>query len=321
MADEKPGDEPEVDVDSLDDKAFEDLKGKMRGDDEPAPAEAEQQAADRVARDEQGRFAKAEPKEEQGEPEEQGEAERQKSDTVPHAKFHQANERRKAAEAEAAKAKDRLRQLLEMQPAAPQQPEVPNAPADPMNGLAWAVDEVAAIKRERAEQAAQREEYQRAEAIYSEAARVVSPVLTAQEEADPTIRAATEYLRNSVARELLSMGYGQQQAREQLQQMERDHVFHIATNNLDPGGYIKALAGARGWNPQPVVEQQQQVDPAAQISQREEARKASLSLGKTGGGVTNTAAITPEQLLEMSDAEFEAYKKKHGGSVAAAFVN
>jgi len=34
--------------------------------------------------------------------------------------------------------------------------------------------------------------------------------------------------------------------------------------------------------------------------------------------VTNTGRTTPEDILEMSDAEFDAFKKKHG-SVAYAF--
>ena len=58
----------------------------------------------------------------------------------------------------------------------------------------------------------------------------------------------------------------------------------------------------------------QAAEPArtADIAKREEARKASMSLGKTGGAVSNTGKVTPEQLNDIKDilmqTEFDSWK-------------
>jgi hypothetical protein len=324
--------EAEIDVDSLDDKAFEELKGKMRGDEpgEPEtktdePAESEAQKAER-ARDEQGRFTKAEDKAEER-PDDEAKADKPKPDTVPHAKFNQANERRKQAEAERDKAVQRLRELLELQ----QQPreaakpvEVPKVTEDPVKALDWTTGKVAAWEEQQVNEARARQEQEQQEAIYTQAEQAIAPVLQAEAAEDPSIVEAYNYLRNSMGRELMRMGYSEPEAVQQLNMIERQHTLFMAANQLDPGEYLKGLAGDRGWAPKPAEQVQQpaeQPNPVAKIAEREEVRKASLSLGKTGGGVANTGAVTPEQLLDMSDAEFEAFKKQHGGSVAAAFMN
>lgn len=329
MADEKTAPEAEVDVDSLDDKAFEDLKSSMRGEpDEGAQQQAEEKPS-RARDEETGRFAKTEQKPE-GE-QDSDEAGRTKTETVPHAKFHRANERAKQAEAERdqmkadrEKAYDRLRQLLELQqaPAQQQKPEetVPRFTDDPVKAGQWMQDQILTQREQEAANAKAREQQTQQDQVWNEAYSSIGAELDAQAKEDPTVVDAYNYLRESMGREMLAMGYTRQAAIAELDKIERQHILFMAQNRLDPGDYLKGLSQARGWAPKPAAEQQQQKPVAEQIAQREDTRKASLSLGKTGGGVTNTGAITPEQLLEMSDAEFDAYKKKHG-SVSAAFLN
>jgi hypothetical protein len=310
VADEKPAEVADVDVDALDETQFEELKTKMRAD-EPAETaetpevkagepETEEQKAER-ARYEQGRFTKADDKPADAKP---------KQETVPHAKFNQANERRKAAEAERDKALDRLRQLLELQqqpPTVQQQGDVPTVVKDPVAAIDWTQQQIIDRNQRDAQAAAERETAQRQEAVYAQAEQMVGPIVRAQAEADPDLAEAYKHMRNSMGRELLRMGYSEADAVAQLTRIEREHVLYMAMNNLDPGEYIKGLAETRGWAPKPPAPPVEEKPVAEKIAVREEARVASLSLGKTGGGVTNTGRVSPEQLLEMSDADFEAY--------------
>lgn len=331
MADDKTGIEPEVDVDSLDDKAFEDLKGKMRAEEPPAD-ETDGDKPDDRARDESGRFAKAEDKpavvdDDDAEPDPKA----GKSEMVPHAKFNQANERRKQAEKAKQEAEERYAKLLERTQAlleaqtpkqeAPEPPklEIPDPKVNPVGGIEfttnWIKDRIEAETRQRTESEAQ----QREEGIWQQAQAYAQHEFAKAEQSDQELRPAYDYLLKSFQAEFQAYGMQGPMLEQQLRQTEREHITYALKNNMRIPDYLKALASARGFHyaaPQPEV----RADPAADIAAREEARKAALSLGKAGGGVTNTGAITPQQLLDMDDAEFAAYVAKNGG-VGRAFMN
>lgn len=332
MADEA-GVRPE-DIDDLDDKAFEELKAGMMADDPPedadTPPEPVEEKTETKAenRDEKGRFKKAEAQQDEDADEDSDEPEG-KSQTVPHAKFHRANERakeearlRKEAEERFARLADRIAQLTEPQQpkqAEPEAPEIPDPRTNPVGGIEWAVntlkDQIEQQNRSRSEQeaaSAEEQHWQRAQAFAAQQ-------FAQAEQSDQELRPAYDYLLQSFQREAEAYGLQGPMLQQHLHNTEREHIRYALQNNMTIPEYIKRLATARGFAHKPAEpEPAPKPDPVQQITEREEARKASLSLGKTGGGVSNTDKITPERLLEMSDAEFAAFKDKYG-SVGAVF--
>lgn len=320
MAEENAAPEAEIDVDAMDDAQFADLKSKMR--EEPAkepekPAEPEPVVDD-----------KATPADDLDldEPTADG----KKRETVPHATFHRANERRKAAEAAAQtaqatanKAMERLQALLDAQrePEPDQEDPATAIPDDndPIALLRWTKAEILARKQAEAAQAEASKKEQSERQAFSQMFDKVNADFSSAVAADPSISDAHKALRGSIAAEMEAIGYSQQEIAKAIIDTENQHLAYIAHNKLEVGPYIKKLAAARGWQAKaaPTLDPPGETD-ADRINKREELRLASLSLGKGGGAVVNTGDTTPEQLLDMSDTEFEAYKKKHG-SVRRAF--
>jgi hypothetical protein len=317
MTDENPAPEPEIDVDALDDKAFDEFKGKMRAEQpeeapkDPNPTPQKDAAPDGSDDDDAPTDGDVK--------------------TVPHGQFHRERERRKAAEAEREKLRadhqrlmERTQQLLEagIQPPQQQQapqadPEIPDPDVDPQGAIKWVREQVLATQKAERERAQQNEQASQVEQVLQN----VNAVLENEIKADPSVKDAHNAWRKSVGMELLAVGYTEQQALQALNQTEREHALFIAQNNIPIGDYLKRLASARGWQakaPDPAPANDAGLTEAEKIAKREELRLASQSLGKGGGAVVNTGVTSPQELLDMSDAEFEAYKKKHG-SVAHAF--
>lgn len=320
MADDIPAEAPEIDVDALDDKAFGELKGKMRAE---LPVEAPQEAkpAPEAAKDQ-----KADDKAPDAATDDDAEPDG-KAETVPHGQFHRERERRKAAEAEKQqmadnyqKLLDRTTQLLQVQQPAQQEqsgePVIPTWDADPLAAGSWTQKELIDLKKQIDRDRAEKQEAQ----AWQQTANAVVIEFNQAAAADPTIPQAYEALRESQAREYLAMGLSLPEVKAELDRAEREHVLYAKSRNINIGAYIKGLASARGWAPAQV--QQDNINTgkteAEKIEEREATRLASQSLGKGGGAVVNTGITSPQELLDMSDDEFEAYKKKHG-SVAHAF--
>jgi len=329
VAEENPA-PAEIDVDSLDDAAFDKLKADMHSsadvvvEEKPAETTTTEETKAQRQRDEQGRFAKSEEtatgEEDDAEP---------RSETVPHGQFHRERERRKQAEARAKEIEDNYSRLMERtnqllsttaQIAQPQQQEQqqPAGPpkGDPMAMLEWLTERVQ--QQEITQQQAQQYAYQ--EGYRQESLRQLANIEAQFRTTTPDYDAALQYMAESRDAEL-QLAYPMSTMEQRSQFILREWENLVSANmeaGRNPVQQIYELAKRRGYTPTTQAPQTQPTSAAGQIAAREEARKASMSLGSTGGGITNTGAITPEQLLEMSDAEFDAYKKKHG-SVARAF--
>lgn len=320
MADKEPAIEAEIDVDALDDAAFADLKGKMAGEIDTGEAQEPEKVveAPKVAdADKPAPDANAAKVDDDDDP---------KSETVPHGQFHRERERRKEAERLKAEADERFAKLaarlaeltaIKEEPKAEAEKDDLPDEANPLEQIAWLVKEVreGRMSREEAQKQA-REEGER-----HEWANQIKRVEDKFKETTPDYDAALSFAAQSRDEELqLMYPLSTADQRRQFILNEWSQVTQQAVQaGLNPAERVYQFAQKRGYRkaePTPTVESK---TVAEEISEREETRKASLSLGKTGGGVTQTGAISPEQLLDMTDDEFDAYKKKHG-SVARAFA-
>jgi len=322
LADKDPAIEAEIDVDALDDAAFADLKGKMAGeidtDDHQEPDKAPE-ATKAAEGDKAAPDANAAKTDDDDDP---------KSETVPHGQFHRERERRKQAETRASELEERFTKLAarvaELTAAPKAEPEaakVDDLPdeTNPLEQIAWLVKEVreGRMSREEAQKQA-REEGERQE--YASQIKRVEDEFKAT---TPDYDAALQFAAQSRDEELqLMYPMSTAEQRKQFVLREWGQITEQALQaGINPAERAYQFAVKRGYrkadpNPTPTPEPKDVVD---EITEREETRKAALSLGKTGGGVTQAGAISPEQLLDMNDAEFAAYKAKHG-SVARAFA-
>lgn len=321
MADDKPADAPEIDVDALSDADFTELKGKMRAEQPTdAPPEtkptAEAPKADKPA---------PEPADDDSEPD-------GKAETVPHGQFHRERERRKEAERLRAESDERFAKLAQrtqellagQQPQEPQyadEPAIPDPDVDPHGAIKWLKDTMVERQKREAEQATEARQQTEQQQAFQQAFNKVNADYNSAVTADPSIVDAHAALRTSLKNELLANGYPPEQIDNEIVRIENQHLMFVAQTGRKVGDHIKGLASARGWQPKaaPASEINAGMTDAQKIAQREETRLASQSLGKGGGEVANTGVMTPQELLDMSDADFAAYKKKHG-SVARAFA-
>lgn len=321
MADKEPAPEAEIDVDALDDAAFADLKGKMAGEidtDTPPEPDKAPEATKVADADKPAPEPNAAKAEDDDDP---------KSETVPHGQFHRERERRKEAERLRAEADERFTKLaarvaeltaVQAKPAdeLAKTDDLPDE-ANPLEQIAWLVKEVreGRMSREEAQKQA-REEGERHE--YAQRVKAVEDDFKTRQ---PDYDEALQFAAKSRDEELqLMYPLSTPEQRQQFVLREWGQITQQALQaGINPAERAYQFAVKRGYRkaePEPTVESKTVVD---EITEREETRKAALSLGKTGGGVTQTGAISPEQLLDMSDDEFAAYKAKHG-SVARAFA-
>lgn len=326
MAELVTAETPEIDVDAMSDEDFAAFKSGMMEGEQPAPDEPEPKTEDNAPAEPQSEAQTAEDDDDDTD-------QPQRSETVSFDRFHRTNERRKAAEKErdearerAIRMEERMQALLDVQQQAQPKPEQQKKPEDdipddndPVAIVNWAKKELLARKQREADEAQQRETQTREQQEWERVYNDVNSRYTASAQSDPTIVEAHNALRKSLGEELTEVyGYSQQQALQELQRIENQHIAVVAQNGWDIGDYIKKLARTRGWAPKPA--EPAAPDPQREmqaIAKREEARQASISLGKTGGAAAEIGKVTPQQLADMSDEEFAAYKEKHGSVVHA----
>jgi hypothetical protein len=196
---------------------------------------------------------------------------------------------------------------------APATPEMPGDD-DPLGQLKWLKERhleqeqsrAEAEQRQQAQAAAQRENEQ----VYGIARQQFSEAV----QADPSVGAAFEAVKQSVARELSAFGLTGDALQAEYNRIEAGYVRHAIMNRIPLANYIKGLAAARGWQPggavpgaQAAAAAQPSIDPAkvAQAQQRH------MSLSDAPGGAA-PAPMTAKDLAAMSDKDFNAWMSKRG---------
>lgn len=329
MADENQA--AEIDTDNMSMEELSSLKDKMiEGEDiAPAPdltAEAQSEptpVAEPASEDEEAAQAAA-----------AEEAAEKKSETVPHKTFHYERERRKAAEKDAADTRERMARLEErtklilegqIKPAEakPEAPAIPDPEKDPLAAIKWVHEQIAAQNKSQAEKTAQEAQQTEQQREWQQTYERVNRDYSMATEADPTVTEAHNALRQSLGAELTEVyGLSQQDALQEMQRIENQHLAHVAQHGLEIGDYIKKLARTRGWRPAEAASVPAAVPaaPAKPNDKLEQARAAGASLGASGGAVANSGVITPQMLADMPEDEFQAYMNKNGGT-RRAFEN
>lgn len=234
--------------------------------------------------------------------------------TVPLAALTKTRQEVKEAKARAADLErqnailaDRWNQALraqeqQNQPESEAEPEVPG-PDDPVARINWIAEQIQNGQRQAKETAAQQEQRQAFERL----SNAVNADYSATIKEDPEVVDAHNAMRKSVGEELLAMGYTQEQAIQEINRIENQHLVYVGQNGLKIGPYLKSLAKARGWAPKPAEVPK---DPAADLEKLAEAVENSTSLSSAGGGapkVLDAAAIA-----NMKPDEFEVWLGKPG---------
>lgn len=227
--------------------------------------------------------------------------------------LQEARAEARAAKQQAAVLEQRWNDFLagsqqQAKPAAVEPPAVPKFDTDPIAAGAWTQAQIVAMMDKQKAEAEQTATQQREEQEFQAVAQTVIQDYEATKQADPTIDAAYNALRESQGKELLAMGYTIPQAQAELNRIERDHIKFVASRGLPIGDYIKALAGARGWQPSA---------PAAQITPKTDLRAVAdtqqrhQSLSDAPGGEA-VPPLDAKALARMSDKDFKAWMSKKG---------
>ncbi len=327
----EPGVAPEpseIDIDAVDDLSTEDVGKLQRGEIEPPKKGKAATDAPAIAKDEFDIDPSV--------------------TVVPHSKFHNVNERRKAAEAETARergareaaearantAVQRMSELLEASRPAPVQQRQDEAPADPgaepdgteqpIEWIAWRQQKDRFDAHQQTVQHSQQTEAQQRENQYRQWTAQGIQEFKAQ---TPDYDDARGFFWNQRGPELMALGYTQDQAIRLIEQDEIGIRDAAIARRQNPAEAMYAIAKIRGY--QPGNGQADAVDPAAvngnadrtrdatgkftaavaAMDKREATKAAAKSLGGSGGPADG-GELTAQQIADMSDSEYKAFKAK-----------
>lgn len=231
-----------------------------------------------------------------------------KQDFVPHAKFHQANERAKEERMARENAERRLDAILQavnnqrgQQPQQPQQPvdEDPMPPEDDIVALAqWNARQIVKTNRERQEHVERQRQEQSSRDLTSRVIGAAREDFAQQVATEPSIGEAYDFLRQSRGAELMAQGYSRAEAQDIFQQEEVETYHAALKRRQSPAQTVLALARARGFAPAAAAPVQEQQHPV-----NDDRRRMHTSLSSASGGEA-PRALTAKDLLAMDEDEF-----------------
>lgn len=322
----------EVTAENVDDLTDEQIAELMAEGDEPEAAAEPEKAAPEPEKPEEGAETAQEPEKAAGEGDDpdNGEGEGddpQKAESVPFKRYDYERNRRKQIEQEAKEERERWQKRFDDLLKAQGKPEekakaadeIPDPDTDPVGAVRWAREQIIQQQQERTQQTeAQRQEQEQREAsmrLLQEA----NEEFAAAESGDPSVRQAYDALVKSFAAEAKAYRMSPQQTQQYLQQTEFQHIAYAKQAGIPIADYIMGLASARGWAPQAETPAQQQDNAQQAEANRDAARRKSTTLSNGGGAPGVSDSLTAEDILSMSDKEFDALIAKHG-SVADALA-
>lgn len=191
-----------------------------------------------------------------------------------------------------------------------EEPAIPKWDDDPVTAGQWTQDQLLAMRQEQADRQREQEEAtrqsQEQERILGEAAAEFQ----ASAQSDPSVKEAYEALVGSFRREAeFYPGMTPQQRQAYMTQTEMQHIAYARQNRIPLNEYIKGLASARGWNPQPATAAPQ---PAkTDLASVAAAQQRHQSLSDAPGGDA-PAPLDAKALAKMSDKDFKAWIAKKG---------
>lgn len=192
----------------------------------------------------------------------------------------------------------------------PAKKEIPKFGTDPIGAGEWTQEQIIAILDAQRQTAEKTATEQREEQEFQALSQPVIQDYEATKQADPTIDDAYNALRKSQGEEMVAMGYSIPEAQKELARLEREHIKFVAARGIPIGGYIKALASARGWQPGSAAQVQQQ--PAkTDLRAVADTQQRHMSLSDAPGGET-VPPLDAKALARMSDKDFKAWMSKKG---------
>lgn len=257
-------------------------------------------------------------RERQYEPEEEPEAPQQKH--VPLAalqeerRFRQmSDQRQRELELQNARMAERL-QMFEQQHQRqqPQQPEV-QAPPDPQQDIFAAIRyQQEQLQRhseliENYQRAFQQEEQKR----WALATAQTQVARFAEKQTD--YPEAYKYYTRSRMAEMQAMGIPEEEMLQRWEDEERGLINYTLQKRINPGQALYQLALARGYQPRSAGAPDAPASPQAErhLQQIAQGQQVQRTLSDTGAKSNNGARMTADQLLRMSDEEFDAYSEKN----------
>lgn len=330
------------DIDAMSDEDFDKFKAEMAEgpSDEPVPGPEETKQPEPAPEPEAAKKPEDADDGDDGEDDPDDGDPAGKQETVPHQKFHRANERRKEAEKRAKILEERLGELIKIdsqrlaqqqreQAASQQKPEPeidvgPDPDADPVGWIKWRQAKDADEARTRHEQEqAQRTRTEQQQAEFNAVQRVNHRFIQATQ-ADPELNDALSFLRDSVAREQAAYGFTGVDLQNRVNQLEGQTMIWAFKNRIPIEDLVEQQAIARGWrrkSEMPAQETTEQVpeqkpeptpkEVMEEVNKTEAAKQKATSLSG-GGAPVPSSELSPKSVVDMTDAEFEAFKKKYG---------
>ena len=257
---------------------------------------------------------------------------------VRHGAFHKERARRKELEAEVTRLRDmhtrgdeRLRLLTQaMQQGAPQAqqpagqpqaqaPAVPNPEEDIFGYVKHLEAQLAEVRGGQQ----QMTEAQRERQAFDDTVTSYQADIGRFSQSEPAFADAYQHLIRSRAQELLYAGVPQHEITKAIQADELALVRASLAAGVSPAERVFQMAKIRGFAPKP-TEPVATVAPAAAPAETPADRAARVQAGPqaagrslSGAGGAPAAEMTMERLVEMSEAEFEAYANKNPRALAA----
>lgn len=238
----------------------------------------------------------------------------EKAETVDFKRYdYERNRRRKAEEererekAEWARRFDELLKSTKAEkPGDQPKIEIPDENENPVETIAWLKKQISDMAAARDQETNEQKQAREREAFTAQIVDQAGAEFSQAVQADPTLGQAYQSLIESFKREAAMYRMTPVQTERFLYDSEVQHLMYARQNRIDLSDYIKGLATARGWAPQAVQQQEQGKQNAA------DAQRKAKSLSNGGGSPGVSDSITAEQLLGMSDADFDAFVAKHG---------